>query len=105
MAQEKNNNNTLNLSISEEVAAGTYSNFAVITHSPAEVIIDFAQTLPGRDGATVRQRIIMAPVHAKRLLMALNGNIQKYEENFGRIEEPHGTGDTIPYNMIPQGKA
>ena len=105
MAQEKNNNNSLNLSISDEVACGTYSNFAVITHSPAEFIIDFAQTLPGREGATVRERIIMAPVHAKRLLMALNGNIQKYEETFGPIEEPHGPNDAIPYNMVPQGKA
>lgn len=103
MAQEKNNN--LNLSISDDVSEGTYCNLAVITHSPAEFILDFAQALPGREGAVVRKRIIMPPIHAKRLLMALNGNIQKYEENFGVIEEPRNPGDTIPYNMVPQGKA
>ncbi len=104
MAENKNTNN-LNLNISDEVSQGSYSNLAVITHSPAEFILDFAQALPGREGATVRQRIIMPPIHAKRLAMALNGNIQKYEETFGTIEEPHGPHDAIPYNMVPQGKA
>ena len=103
MAQENKNN--LNLSISDDVAAGTYSNLAVITHSPTEFILDFAQVLPGRDGATVRQRILMSPVHAKRLLMALTDNVQKYEKTFGPIDEPHGPNDAIPYNILPQGKA
>lgn len=106
MPQEKpNNTNNLNLNINDEVAQGTYCNLAIITHSPAEFILDFAQALPGREGATVRQRIIMSPYHAKRLAMALNGNLQKYEETFGTIEEPHGPHDAIPYNMVPQGKA
>ena len=103
MSQEKNKN--LNLNISDEVSIGTYSNLVVITHSPSEFILDFAQAMPGREGATVRERIVMAPIHAKRLLMALNGNIQKYEEQFGTIEEPRVNGDTIPYDMIPQAKA
>ena len=106
MAEKNNqNNNNLNVSISDEVATGVYSNLAVITHSPAEFILDFAQALPGREGAVIRRRIIMPPVHAKRLLMALSGNIKKYEETFGTIEEPHGPNDAIPYNMVPQGKA
>lgn len=103
MAQENQKN--LNLNISNEVAEGTYSNLAVITHSPAEFILDFAQALPGNESAVIRQRIIMSPLHAKRLAMALNGNIEKYEEQFGVIEEPHGPHDAIPYNMAPQGKA
>jgi hypothetical protein len=103
MPQEKQQN--LNLNISDEVAQGTYCNLAVITHSPAEFILDFAQALPGRDGATVRQRIIMPPIHAKRLLMALTDNLRKYEDNFGPIEEPHTPHDAIPYDMVPQGKA
>lgn len=103
MAQENKNN--INLAISDEVSTGTYSNLAVITHSPAEFILDFAQALPGREGATVRQRILMSPLHAKRLAMALNDNLSKYEANFGTIEEPHGPNDAIPYNILPQGKA
>jgi len=105
MPQDNKNQNNLNINISDEVSEGTYCNLAVITHSPAEFVIDFAQALPGREGATVRQRIIMPPIHAKRLLMALSGNVKKYEETFGVIDEPHGPNDAIPYNMVPQGKA
>ena len=104
MAQEAKKQN-LNLSISDEAAQGTYSNLAVISHSPTEFIVDFAQALPGREGATVRQRILLNPIHAKRLLMALNDNIQKYEQNFGTIVEPSapGNADTVPYDIL--GKA
>lgn len=105
MPQENKNPQNLNLNISDEVAAGIYSNLAIITHSPAEFILDFAQALPGREGATVRQRILMNPLHAKRLLMALSDNLKKYEQNFGTIIEPHSPHDAIPYDMVPQGKA
>ena len=107
MPQDNKKTQNLNLSISDEVAQGTYSNLAIITHSPTEFIIDFAQALPGKEGATVRQRLLMNPIHAKRLLMALNDNLKKYEDNFGAIEEPRipGPHDAIPYDMIPQGKA
>ncbi|MBP5327365.1 MAG: DUF3467 domain-containing protein [Bacteroidales bacterium] len=104
MPQEKQPQN-INLSINDEVSQGTYCNLALITHSPAEFILDFAQALPGKEGATVRQRIIMPPIHAKRLLMALSENVRKYEDNFGTIDEPHGPHDAIPYDMVPQGKA
>ena len=108
MAQDNKKQQNLNLSISDEVAQGTYSNLAIITHSPTEFIIDFAQALPGKDGATVRQRILLNPLHAKRLLMALNDNLHKYEDSFGTIEDLRanpGPHDAIPYDMIPQGKA
>lgn len=94
----------LKLNITGEVAQGTYSNLVVISHTAAEVVMDFAQMLPGNEGAVVRQRIIMNPIHAKRTLAALNDNIRKYEQLFGTIEEPRtAMGDTVPYDII--GKA
>lgn len=105
-----NNNNkeqqqNLKLSITPEIAQGTYSNLVVISHTPTEMILDFAQMMPGIDGAAVRQRIVMNPVHAKRTLAALNDNIRKYEQQFGTIEEPkvQPLGDTVPYDIL--GKA
>lgn len=100
MANQKEQN--LKLNISPEVAQGTYSNLVVISHNPTEIIFDFAQMLPGVDGAAVRQRIIMNPVHAKRTLAALNDNLKKYEQQFGPITEPTVDG-TVPYDII--GKA
>lgn len=102
--QKEQPKQNLKLNITPEVAEGTYSNLVVVSHTPAEVVLDFAQMLPGTEGATIRQRIIMNPVHAKRTLAALNDNIRKYEQQFGTIEEPRATmGDTVPYDIL--GKA
>ena len=38
---EQNNNNQINIELTEDIAEGTYSNLAVITHSNEEFIIDF----------------------------------------------------------------
>lgn len=107
MANNNHNNpqQNLKLDLSAEVAQGTYSNLAIISHSPTEIILDFAQMLPGTPNATVRSRVLMNPVHAKRLLNALADNIQKYEQNFGPIEEPKVpiNADTVPYDIL--GKA
>ena len=97
-AQKQN----LKLNINPDVAKGTYSNLVVVSHNPTEMILDFAQMLPGIEGAMVRERIIMSPIHAKRLLAALNDNIKKYEQQFGSIVEPTPDG-TVPYDIL--GKA
>ena len=104
MANNPKEQNNLKLNINPEVAAGTYSNLVVVSHNPSEIVLDFAQMLPGIEGATVRQRIIMNPIHAKRTLAALSDNIRKYEQQFGTIEEPRAAmGDTVPYDIL--GKA
>lgn len=83
----KNQENKLNIELNEEVAGGTYSNLAVIAHSPSEFVIDFVRMLPGMPKASVKSRVIMNPENAKRLLQALNENINKYENAFGPIKE------------------
>jgi hypothetical protein len=89
----------LNIEISEEVADGEYSNFAILTHSNAEFVIDFIKIVPGAPKAKVKSRIIMTPQHAKRLMRALGDNIDKYEQSFGEIED-HGKGQpSIPMNF------
>ena len=37
----------LNIELSEEVAQGSYSNLAIINHSPSEFVLDFIQMMPG----------------------------------------------------------
>ncbi len=81
MAEEKE----LTIEIKPEIAKGSYSNLALITHSHSEFIIDFATMLPGLPKPEVGNRIIMTPEHAKRLLLALQDNIHKYESQFGQI--------------------
>ncbi|MGQ9457706.1 MAG: DUF3467 domain-containing protein [Anaerolineae bacterium] len=65
-----------------------YANFALITHSPSEVILDFARVLPNQPTARVYARIVMTPMNAKLLLQALGENLRKYEAQFGEIKTP-----------------
>lgn len=78
MADEKNKKQ-INIELPESVAAGTYSNLALINHSNTEFILDFVQMMPGLPKAQVRSRIIMTPSNAKRLMKALAENINRYE--------------------------
>lgn len=99
MANEKE----LSLNLRPEIAVGTYSNLAIITHSVNEVIIDFASVLPGIPKPEVTNRIIMAPEHAKRLLLALQDNIMKYESQFGEIDLEKGSKTSFPIGGLGQG--
>ena len=76
----------INVELGEKEAEGIYSNLAMITHSPAEFVIDFTRMLPGVPKTKVYARIIMTPQHAKSLLKALEDNINKYEKQFGEIK-------------------
>ena len=62
-----------------------YANLAFITHTPAEIVIDFAQYLPRMPKGNIVSRIIMSPMHAKMLQMALAQNLANYERQFGEI--------------------
>lgn len=95
------------LEITPEVASGEYANLALITHSSSDFVLDFARVLPGMQKPAVRSRVIMAPEHAKRLLQALQENVYKYEQMFGKIQIPNQQGGrTIaPFNTGKGGEA
>jgi hypothetical protein len=76
----------INVELGEKEAEGIYSNFVLISHSPAEFVIDFTRMLPGVPKTKVYARIIMTPQHAKSLSKALNENIEKFEKEFGEIK-------------------
>ena len=85
--QNENQQNQLNIELSEEMAEGTYSNLAIINHSPSEFVVDFVQMMPGVPKAKVKSRIVLTPQHAKRLMRALQDNISKFESMHGDIKE------------------
>jgi len=90
---EEQNENQLNIELSEEVAEGIYSNLAIITHSNSEFVLDFIRVMPGVPKAKVKARIVLTPEHVKRLLTAIQDNIEKFENVNGRIKiqtEPTG---------------
>jgi len=91
----------VNIEISEETAEGIYSNLAIISHSNAEFVVDFIRLMPNVPKAKVKARIIITPQHAKRLLFALKENVQKYEQQFGKIDEQEQQLPPMNFNTPP----
>ena len=84
-----------------EIPAGleiNYTNLARISHSPADIVIDFAHLLPGETKATVKARVLMSPLSAKLLLRALTENLLRYETSFGEISVP--VNSTLAENLF-----
>lgn len=79
--------NQLNIELTEDIAEGVYANLAMIAHSSSEFVIDFIRLMPGVQKAKVKSRIVITPEHAKRLLLALQDNVNKYESTFGPIKQ------------------
>lgn len=75
----------LNIEIPTDLEA-IYSNFVMLTHSPSEIVLDFARLLPRTPKAKVHARIIMTPMNAKLLHRALGEHLTKFEERFGEIK-------------------
>ncbi|RRD02151.1 DUF3467 domain-containing protein [Prevotella sp. OH937_COT-195] len=95
MEENKNQQGGLQMELPQDVAQGHYANFAIITHSSSDFVLDFARILPGVPKAQVKSRVILAPEHAKRLLQAMQENIMRYETQFGKIQIPNQQPRTI----------
>lgn len=65
-----------------------YVNLVRISHTPSELVFDFARLLPGSLPGKVQSRIIMSPLGAKLFFRALAENLSKYETAFGEIQLP-----------------
>ncbi len=99
MDENNNQKQGFPIELNPETALGQYANLALISHSSSDFVLDFARMLPGMSKPQVRSRVVLAPEHAKRLLQALQENIYKYEQTFGKIHIPNQQGRTIaPFN-------
>ncbi|MBP5413609.1 MAG: DUF3467 domain-containing protein [Bacteroidales bacterium] len=99
MTEENQNGARMDIALSDEVAEGIYSNLAIITHSHSEFIVDFVSLMPGLPKGNVKSRIILTPQHAKRLLVALEENIKRFESTHGHIPDYGDPTRGIPINI------
>lgn len=86
MSEKKEQEVKLEIQLDEETAQGVYANLGVVNHNDAEFILDFIFVQPQAPRAKVRSRVITSPRHVKRLLLALEENVRKYEQKFGPID-------------------
>lgn len=99
MENDNQKQNQIQVELTDEIAQGTYANLAIIAHSSSEFILDFIRIVPGAQKAKVKSRIILTPDNAKRLMLALQDNIQKFEEmskNGGGNTNTSAFGELIP---------
>ena len=89
----------ITVDLGEKEAEGIYANLALITHSPAEFILDFARMVPGVPKAKVHARVILTPQSAKALARLLDANLERWEKVHGEIKlggQP-GSGHNIGF--------
>lgn len=68
----------------DEDLKGVYANLMVVTHTREEFCLDFI--LHGFNPPVLVARVVTSPAHLKRMIDALKGNMEKYEEKFGKVE-------------------
>ena len=99
MAQPAQSPTQINIELPADLEA-VYSNFAIINHSPSEIVIDFARLMPNVPKAKIHARIMLTPLNAKLLLKALGDNLAKFEEKYGEVRLPAEAGFDVPERSI-----
>lgn len=87
-------NQQMQIKIEDAVLKGVYANALQVGHTKEEFILDFMNLVPPQGIAVAR--VFLSPGHMKRILNALQDNIKKYEQQFGKIE--------IANDPKPEGK-
>ncbi len=77
----------IQIKIPDETMKGVYANAMSVVHSKEEFTIDFMNIYPHQGAGIVNGRVIISPGHMKRIISALQDNLKKYENQFGKIEE------------------
>jgi len=75
---------------------GKYSNLMQITHTQEEFVLDFFLVVPPQ--GTLTSRVVLSPGHLKRMLAALQDNVEKYESKFGKIQQAQSPETPIGFN-------
>ncbi len=83
--QQQPGQKQIQIKAKDEVLAGKYANVAQVSHTKEEFILDFMSIFP--PAGTLNSRVIMSPGHYKRMIKAMQDNLQKYESSFGSVQE------------------
>ncbi len=84
MSQQEGQGQKVQIKATDEKLAGTYANMMQVSHTKEEFVLDFVNILP--PSGQLVSRILLSPAHAKRIMLALQENIQRYETQFAKIE-------------------
>ena len=80
------------IKIPDDILRGVYANQMIVAHTREEFLLDFINLFP--PGGVVNARIIVSPGHLKRMIRALQDNLQRYEKEFGTLSEAAPPGSS-----------
>lgn len=83
MTQEGNKKVEVQIRAADQDLKGLYSNMMQATHTQEEFVLDFFNVIPPL--GTLQSRVMVSPAHMKRMLLVLQENVKKYEDQFGVI--------------------
>src|SRR5580704_165631 len=76
----------------EKELLGQYSNLVVVHHNAEEFTLNFVYVFPTVPQGKLIASMILSPVHAKRLMRALQENVSRYEAQYGTLPDGPGPG-------------
>src|SRR5688572_3709805 len=91
MAESNPQKKQIQIKANDEKLAGQYANMMQVSHTKEEFVLDFVSLFP--PSGQLVSRILVSPAHAKRIMVALEDNIKRYESQFDKINE---TSDSKP---------
>jgi hypothetical protein len=77
--------NTPEIKISDNFAGAEYTNMAQFNHNKEEFQLILFNIIAGN--GRVVSKIVTNPSHFKRMVLAMEDNLRKYEDAFGPIDE------------------
>jgi uncharacterized protein DUF3467 len=85
---KENKDVKIEVKVDENIATGIFSNFANMTYTPEEFILDFlfVHPTPPPGFGKLMSRLLLTPAHTKRLAEMLTRNVAEYEDRFGEIK-------------------
>lgn len=83
------------IKVADNIPGAEYANAMQVNHNKDEFQMMFLNIL-GLSGR-VTGKIITSPGHFKRMIAAMEDNLKKYEERFGKVEEAKGLDKEIGF--------
>ena len=86
----------IQLQAQPETLEGVYANNMQVAHTKEDFVLDFMNLSHVPQVMNLVAKVFTNPAHFKRMVMALNENLKRYEDQFGSI-----TGDNSQQPATP----
>ena len=75
----------INIKAEDDIVKGRYTNNMQVSHTKEEFVVDFFNIFP--PAGMLVSRVITSPSQYKRMVKAMQTNLELYEKNHGKVEE------------------